>query len=172
MSGVPDDVRADAIPFQTLMRAGRLFQAISLVARDRECVLLIAQELHRAARPSVQPEPLTAREEAERDVLAERERQKAVEGWPPEHDDDYAHFELARAASCYAAEAAEPTRRPAEEGDRPYNWPWHSEWWKPSGRRRNLVKAGALILAEIERIDRAADRQRSRATPPEKGETE
>lgn len=104
----------------------------------------------------------TAKSAAE-DVLAERERQKTVEGWTPEHDDDYAHFELARAASCYAAEAAEPTRRPAEEGDRPYNWPWHSDWWKPSGRRRNLVKAGALILAEIERLDRRAARDASKA---------
>jgi hypothetical protein len=30
------------------------------------------------------------------------------------------------------------------------------EWWKPTNRRRDLVKAGALILAEIERLDRAA----------------
>jgi hypothetical protein len=31
-------------------------------------------------------------------------------------------------------------------------WPWDKVWW-PSDRRRNLVKVGALILAEIERID-------------------
>ena len=34
-------------------------------------------------------------------------------------------------------------------------WPWLSSWWKPSTNRRDLVKAGALILAEIERLDRA-----------------
>jgi hypothetical protein len=38
----------------------------------------------------------------------------------------------------------------------PTDWPWPESWWKPTGDRRNLVKAGALILAEIERIDRAA----------------
>lgn len=38
----------------------------------------------------------------------------------------------------------------------PKNWPWNAEWWKPSDRRRNLVKAAALILAEIERLDRKA----------------
>ncbi|KAB2676748.1 hypothetical protein F9K85_09640 [Brucella tritici] len=38
----------------------------------------------------------------------------------------------------------------------PKNWPWNAEWWKPSDRRRNLVKAAALILAEIERLDREA----------------
>lgn len=36
----------------------------------------------------------------------------------------------------------------------PQRWPWDAGWWKPSDRRRNLVKAGALILAEIERLDR------------------
>ncbi|MFN3321313.1 MAG: hypothetical protein ACK43M_21435, partial [Allorhizobium sp.] len=35
-------------------------------------------------------------------------------------------------------------------------WPWGIEWWKPTDRRRDLVKAGALIIAEIERLDRAA----------------
>lgn len=34
-------------------------------------------------------------------------------------------------------------------------WPWDESWWKPTNRRRDLVKAGALILAEIERLDRA-----------------
>ncbi|MNY70647.1 hypothetical protein D3C86_2088230 [compost metagenome] len=38
------------------------------------------------------------------------------------------------------------------------NWPWSEDWWKPSPEpRRNLVKAGALILADIERLDRAAN---------------
>ena len=38
----------------------------------------------------------------------------------------------------------------------PYYWPWDPAWWKPIDPRCDLVKAGALILAEIERIDRAA----------------
>ncbi len=37
----------------------------------------------------------------------------------------------------------------------PSMWPWAEEWWKPINPRRNLVKAAALILAEIERLDRA-----------------
>ena len=36
----------------------------------------------------------------------------------------------------------------------PPSWPWVRRWWKPTDRRRDLVKAGALILAEIERLDR------------------
>lgn len=38
----------------------------------------------------------------------------------------------------------------------PRGWPWGSSWWKPKDPRRDLVRAGALILAEIERIDRAS----------------
>jgi hypothetical protein len=36
----------------------------------------------------------------------------------------------------------------------PDGWPWAPELWKPANARRDLVKAGALILAEIERLDR------------------
>lgn len=97
---------------------------------------------------------------AARDVLAERHRQITEEGWTPEHDDRHDRGELAAAAACYASSAVLrahpgrfgwPTTRPAPE-----MWPWASGWWKPTGYRRDLVKAGALILAEIERLDRAA----------------
>lgn len=85
---------------------------------------------------------------AARDVLAERRRQIEAEGWTPEHDDQWRHGALAKAATCYAS--VHPLAASY--------WPWDLKWWKPSDRRRNLVKAGALILAEIERLDRAASR--------------
>lgn len=56
------------------------------------------------------------------------------------------------AAVCYINETETVNRN----GGKPWGWPWDASWWKPNARRRNLVKAGALILAEIERIDRAA----------------
>ncbi|MBP0634890.1 hypothetical protein [Cupriavidus sp. AcVe19-6a] len=88
---------------------------------------------------------------AERDVLAERRRHLDVEGLSPKRDDAYVRGELAFAAAAYAM----PTSCHAETW--PYWWPWSPQWWKPQGGyRRNLVKAGALILAEIERLDRAA----------------
>lgn len=34
-------------------------------------------------------------------------------------------------------------------------WPWEEEAWRPKNPRHDLVKAAALILAEIERLDRA-----------------
>ncbi|MCI0999177.1 hypothetical protein HWD97_03675 [Ochrobactrum sp. C6C9] len=86
---------------------------------------------------------------AARDVLVERCRQIDAEGWTPEHDDQHSSGEMARAASCYISDK-ERTHLPTV----PLKWPWSDVWWKPDGYRRNLVKAGALILAEIERLDR------------------
>ena len=88
---------------------------------------------------------------AARDVLAERQRQVSAEGWTPEHDDKYFANELARAAACYAV--CSETKWSSHV---PQMWPFNRSWWKPTTERRNLVKAGALILAEIERLDRAA----------------
>ena len=94
------------------------------------------------------------RTEAVRDVLAERERQTTEEGFTPDHDDKYTHDELPRAAACYAMPIY------VEWQQAPICWPWLRKWWKggyAGERRRDLVKAAALLLAEIERIDRAGD---------------
>jgi len=92
---------------------------------------------------------------AARDVLAERRRQVDGEGFGVEHDDINAFGEIAVAAGCYALAAhAQPAATPESPLIHNY-WPWNFQWWKPSTPRRNLVKAGALILAEIERLDRS-----------------
>ncbi|EPJ7090391.1 hypothetical protein NK529_004854 [Citrobacter amalonaticus] len=83
-------------------------------------------------------------------VIAERHRQMIAEGWTPENDDKYGKSQLLWASSCYVLNVIQPFYRV------PMDWPWESSWWKPTNPRRDLVKAGALILAEIERIDRAA----------------
>lgn len=95
--------------------------------------------------------------QAANDVIAERLRQIANEGWTPEHDDRQRNGELAAAAACYASFAGsdDQTRQTHRPGSAFKAWPWESTWWKPADRRRDLVKAGALILAEIERLDRA-----------------
>lgn len=100
------------------------------------------------------------------DVLAERKRQITAEGWTPDHDDQHDTGELASAAASYAQCAGLQREGAVCENafKAPYveNWPWSEYWWKPSTEpRRNLVKAGALILAEIERLDRAAIAQQS-----------
>jgi hypothetical protein len=88
--------------------------------------------------------------DAARDVLAERKRQIEAECWTPQHDDEHGNGEMAKAAACYALGSQGWPQRGVNF------WPWDASWWKPASNRRNLVKAGALILAEIERLDRAA----------------
>ncbi|EPS9370119.1 hypothetical protein [Klebsiella pneumoniae] len=117
----------------------------------RKLALLLVEALEKAQQRIAELESHTVTAAAA-DVLAERKRQVTTEGWTPGHDDEYEHGELADAAGCYALSselfdcAGEPPRP----------WPWPDEWWKPTNRRRDLVKAGALILAEIERLDRAS----------------
>jgi hypothetical protein len=86
-------------------------------------------------------------------IALERERQLNEEKFDAKRDDAYVHNELAMAATCYA--------RPYNEllpGSRIGNWPdtWSEQWWKPSpdDRVRELSKAGALIAAEIDRLNR------------------
>ncbi|MFW4994977.1 hypothetical protein ACOAOK_27170 [Pseudomonas aeruginosa] len=95
------------------------------------------------------------------DVQAERRRQVEAEGWTPQHDDEHADGQMAQAAGCYALHAGGigtdwPDGR--QNGSALF-WPWVKDWWKPTTPRRDLVKACALALAEIERLDRVAASQ-------------
>lgn len=96
------------------------------------------------------------------DIAAERARQITKEGWSLAHDDEHDLGEMATAAALYAlgstdrATIASPIA-PHWRGETILNrlWPWSRDWWKPKDRRQDLVRAGALIVAEIERLDRA-----------------
>lgn len=101
--------------------------------------------------------------QAAHDVIAERSRQITAEGWTPEHDDEHEDMSLAQAAACYASSTkmGSELRRdefaPLEsEVPVPVFWPisWSVNWWKPKDYRRDLVRAAAMLIAEIERIDR------------------
>jgi len=92
------------------------------------------------------------------DVVQERARQVAVEGRTVAADDKNDSGQMAVAAGYYALASGFPHDRSGNIGDGqlPQHWPWAAEWWKPRTARENLVRAGALIIAEIERLDRAA----------------
>lgn len=96
--------------------------------------------------------------QAVKDVVAERRRQIEAEGWTPEHDDTHTCGEMGAAAAAYALSRpyirSVTSVRGISRNSIAQIWPWSPEWWKPTDRRRDLVKAGALILAEIERLDR------------------
>lgn len=96
------------------------------------------------------------------EIANERLRQISVEGWTPEHDDQHSSGELAGAAGCYAKHVNarqwcfknNPDDYQCEP--EPSGWPWAAEWWKPKNPRSDLIRAAALIVAELERLDRAA----------------
>ncbi|MDW8831474.1 hypothetical protein [Pseudomonas aeruginosa] len=92
------------------------------------------------------------------DVQAERRRQITAEGWTPEHDDAHSHGQMARAAACYALAGSSAQNDGTAALLVSLAWPWDQQWWKPTTARRDLVKSCALALAEIERLDRAAER--------------
>ncbi len=85
-------------------------------------------------------------------IAAERERQITGEGFGSSRDDNYTNEELASAASFYAM----PLHKRNLDLMR-WLWPWNFTWWKPSpdDRIRELAKAGALIAAEIDRLNRS-----------------
>jgi hypothetical protein len=87
-------------------------------------------------------------------IAEERQRQIEKEGWTPEHDAHHDTGDLALAAAAYAS--AELYRRTTSEGydNTPHIWPFERKWWKPTpeNRIRELQKAGALIAAEIDRL--------------------
>lgn len=89
------------------------------------------------------------------DVQAERRRQIEAEGWTPEHDDEHNHGQMARAAACYALAGSSAPNDGTAALLVSLAWPWDEQWWKPTSARRDLIKACALTLAEIERLDRA-----------------
>lgn len=93
---------------------------------------------------------LTARPTAWHDVLAERQRQMARHT----HDDDYIRNELMWAAIGFLAHSGnEAQRETAEQW-----WPWGHFYYhakiRPKPHRQRCVQAAALLLAEIERVDR------------------
>lgn len=150
-------------------RLVRIFRSLPLHG-DAGCDKLTDDEWRQVALAALTDISLSAPQgEVERgsaidDIAAERRRQIEAEGWTPEHDDAHSEGDLSRAAACYAAHASAYQRvtvplsayQSAETVRDEYGWPWAKAWWKPSTPRRDLVKAGALIVAEIERIDRAA----------------
>ena len=75
------------------------------------------------------------------EIKGERARQWIDEGWTADHDDKHDDNSLSIAAASYCLETS-------------MIWPWELETFKLKDRRRNLIRAAALIVAEIERMDR------------------
>ena len=90
-------------------------------------------------------------------IAEERRRHIEKERWTPEHDSTHVNGELAIAGACYAI----PSYDTNEDIQSKLQWPFEKDSWKPSGDRvRDLVKAGALIAAEIDRINVSKDQDK------------
>ena len=89
---------------------------------------------------------------AERDVLNELARQQSEEGYTEEGDDQYNAMELSYAAGCYVRSAQLCGLQDVSAV--PISWPWPAHTYKPKSVREDLVRAAALLLAEINRFDR------------------
>lgn len=94
-------------------------------------------------------------------IQQERDRQIQKEGYDSKHDDAYISGALAMAAACYATpeHRRQPKNRRGQDHitrKTPVGWPWADGYFRPTpkDRIRELVKAGALIVAEIERLQR------------------
>lgn len=100
------------------------------------------------------------------EVLAERQRQIDVEGYDAKHDSDHTPEQFVWAAIAYAMLSMQ---HPDKNGDRSLGlnsggedirwteharllWPWPGGP-KPKGQRRDLIRAAALILAALDRMD-------------------
>lgn len=104
------------------------------------------------------------------EIAAERRRQVEEEGFDARHDDQHGDGAMARAAAAYAAHSARFDGAEALGGKYqikapPGEWPWAWRWWRPKDPRRDLIRAGALIVAEIERRDRATLKAQEAAPP-------
>lgn len=145
---VPDVLFDGAAVYAALDDRQRMFTSPENVSVVLDAVVRVV----RAAAPT----PSNSVPQAWLDVQAERRRQITAEGWTPEHDDEHSHGQMARAAACYALAGSSAPNDGTAALLVSLAWPWDEQWWKPTTVRRDLVKACALGLAEIERLDRAA----------------
>ena len=88
-------------------------------------------------------------------IIEEQHRQKREDVWLLKSD-ECTDGKLALVAACYAEFAILPsTERVEQAAVKDCYWPWDEEWWKPKSPLQDLVHAGALIAAEIDRLLKA-----------------
>jgi len=92
-------------------------------------------------------------------IKQERERQTQAEGWSAKHDDEHERGELALMGAAYALSTYTEKDMAVEVIDEVFCYFGDSTWFKPKDPMRNLVRAGALIAAEIDRRQRLTEKR-------------
>ena len=96
-------------------------------------------------------------------VLTEKRRIVDVEGWTPAHDDAcHTDGTLVKAAIALAQSAYQKNLGLTDDELLVF-WPWQPSDFKRKGKRRDLVRACALLLCDLERLDRADDREAAKS---------
>jgi hypothetical protein len=75
--------------------------------------------------------------------IADRRAKQIAKGYDAAHDDEHTDGSIKRAAAAYLT------------GNVSRYWPWSADSFTPGDERDNLLDAATLIVAEIERMDRA-----------------
>ncbi len=102
-------------------------------------------------------DPIPLKVKAARMIHEERYRQQTEEGYTPAHDDEHAEGQLALLAAAYALSSR------GEDHDKGLrtlsSFLFDCGWtFEPKDPISDLVRAGALILAELERRLRAEEK--------------
>lgn len=94
-------------------------------------------------------------------IAAERTRQITEEGWDEKHDKEHPPGHLALAGAVYGLDYAFDVMSnhkgsPLADKVIPLLWPWDKKWLKPTHDDpiKQLAKAGALIAAEIDKLQK------------------
>lgn len=100
-------------------------------------------------------------------IAEERKRQIEIEGYTDDHDLKHNPREFVHAAETYLMSSDltlhskefgpsdnwHQTNEPFYRNEIERSWPWEQESFKPTSDIRDLIKAGALIAAAIDRLN-------------------
>lgn len=164
-NNLPSELRNQAaLEFASLLKSDiepLSNDTIDKLADQDELITLLQQEVGRLNRAIVsQTDGIENASIAGLDVLGERSRQRRLEGYDDYHDDQLDDWSLASSAMAYIEDA----RLRGTSGGKgfddtpPASWPSSKQAWKPKSVRQSLVVAASLLIAEIEKLDRADNR--------------
>lgn len=98
------------------------------------------------------------------ELIKEERLKQIAKGYDAGHDDEHRNGEISQAAGCYLSVASAQIRGASAKefpvevflyGEGEFQWPWEEEFYRPDEFAiQNLAKAAALIVAEMERLQR------------------
>lgn len=155
--------RLNEVTHQLVNTCADLHRAEQRSRSEVESALAERDKWEQAYNEAIMSQPVISK--AAQDILNERQRQIEAEGFTAERDARYVGYPLARAGAAYALAASATVEERdgmlaswvrAVPNEVVEAWPsdWDARHFKPKTRRDDLVKAAALILAQLDQMDR------------------